>query len=116
MVNLGHHGWVIQFHTDSYCWVNKKKITIDLNYSGDIRQEILHEIAHIGTARFCNNKHNPQFWQLLKRLTYKYLKKELDSGQIYMKSFHGKGIYKLIYTDQKEAETLKQAVIKQIKL
>lgn len=97
MVYLGIHDWIIGFKGDNYCWINKKTITIDLNYKGDVRQIILHEIAHISTSRFSNQKHSPQFWKHLEFLTKKFLKKELDKNQILHKNFMTKGYYALCY-------------------
>lgn len=54
MMYLGHHGWKIEFCNDNYCWIEDKTITIDLTYKPDVRQIILHEIAHIDTAKYCN--------------------------------------------------------------
>lgn len=97
MMFLGHHNWNIEFINDSYCWKHKTIITIDVNYNGDLLQIILHEIAHINTARFSNQKHNPQFWKHLKYLTEKFLKKELDDNQINHKKFMTDGYYSLKY-------------------
>ncbi len=97
MIRLGHHGWTIRFCNDNFCWTNKKRIDINLSYSGDIRQIILHEIAHINTAKYCNQKHNLQFWKHLEFLTKKILKKELDKNQINHKKFMTSGFYDLYY-------------------
>ena len=37
MMHLGHHNYRILFNGDNYCWRNKKLITIDDNYNGDVR-------------------------------------------------------------------------------
>jgi len=97
MVQLGHSDWTIRFCDDNYCWVNKKRIDVNLDYNGDVRQMILHEIAHIDTAKFCNQKHNPSFWKHLDMLTKKYLKKELDKNQINHKRYMSNGIYSIVY-------------------
>ena len=101
MINLGHHGWTIRFCNDNYCWISKKRIDIDLSYKGDVRQIILHEIAHIDTAKYCNQKHNPQFWKRLEYLTKKYLKQPLDKLQIEHKKYMSNGYYGLIYGPKK---------------
>ena len=97
MVYLGIHGWKIKFNGDNYCWKDKKLVTIDLEYNGDTRQIILHEIAHINTARFCNQKHNPQFWKHLESLTEKFLKKGLDKLQLKHKEYMTYGYYAMCY-------------------
>lgn len=97
MMYLNIHDWKIEIKNDNYCWNDKKTITIDSNYNGDIRQIILHEIAHINTSRFSNQKHNPQFWKHLKFLTKKFLKKELDEIQIKHKSYMTNGYYNKCY-------------------
>lgn len=97
MVKLGHHDWTINFCNDNYCWIKNKRIDIDLNYNGDVRQIILHEIAHINTAKYCNQKHNPSFWKNLDYLTWKFLKKDIDSRQIFHKKYMSVGTYGLCY-------------------
>lgn len=94
IINLGHYDWNIKFCNDNYCWFHNKTINIDKRYKGDIRQIILHEIAHIGTAKYCNQKHNPEFWKHLEYLTRKFLKKDLDQQQINHKKFISNGIYR----------------------
>ena len=98
MIRLGYYDWSINFTTDSYCWLKQKKIDVNMNYTGDLRQIMLHEIAHIETAKFCNQKHNPQFWKRLEYLTIKFLKKEIDKYQIKHKEYMSTGIYSLIYS------------------
>jgi len=96
-IHLGIHGWEIEFNGDNYCWKYKKTITIDTNYNGDVRQIILHEIAHINNARFSNQKHTPQFWKQVEYLTKKFLKKELDEHQLTHRTYMSNGIYNLCY-------------------
>jgi len=98
MMYLRHYDWDIEFgDKDSYCWKKDKKITINLNYKGDIRQIILHEIAHIDTAKYCNQKHNPDFWKNTEYLTRKFLKTKLDINQIKHKKYMSNGFYRLCY-------------------
>ena len=97
MIYLGIHDWKIEFSIDSFCWKSSKKITIDTNYKGDVKQIILHEIAHILTAKYCNQKHSPQFWKQLEFLTVKFLKKGLDKHQIEHRKFMTNGYYALCY-------------------
>lgn len=96
-MHLGIHDWKIEFNGDNYCWMHKKTITIDTEYDGDVRQIILHEIAHIGTCRFSNQKHTPAYWKYLEYLTRKFLKKGLDKHQIEHRKWMGEGIYNLCY-------------------
>ena len=100
MVELKHYDWKIIFNNDNYCWIKNKIITIDLNYDGDVRQIILHEIAHINTAKYCNQKHNLSFWKELEYLTQKFLKKDLDENQKRHKQWMTIGIYKLCYKNK----------------
>ena len=100
MAQLGYYEWNIQFCSDSYCWVKQKKITVDENYPGDIRQIILHEIAHINTAKYCNQKHNLDFWKRLSYLTRKFLKNDLDQEQKNHREYFSIGFYNLSYKNQ----------------
>lgn len=97
MIKLGHHGWSIRFCNDNYCWVKHKRIDVDPTYDGDVRQIILHEIAHIGTAKYSNQKHNPQFWKHLEYLTKRFLNQGLDKHQLNHKEFMTIGIYSKVY-------------------
>ena len=97
MIKLGHYDWSIRFCNDNYCWIGQKRIDIDPTYNGDVYQIILHEIAHIDTAKYCNQKHNPDFWKRLNYLTWRFLKKDLDEHQKKHKQFMTNGIYRLCY-------------------
>ena len=99
MIKLGYYDWNIRFCTDSYCWIKNKRIDININYNGDIKQIILHEIAHINTAKYCNQKHNYDFWKRLIYLNYKFLKKDLDNNQKRHMEYSTNGCYSLIYKD-----------------
>jgi len=101
MVCLGHHGWMLECRdsSDSYCWLSKKKITLGLGYKGDPRQILLHEIAHIDTCRFCNNKHTTAFWKRCEYLVRRFLKTGLDENQIRHREFVGGGVYALCYAN-----------------
>lgn len=62
---------------ENYCWESKKEIHITYNgteIDDYIKEMILHEIAHIGQARFCNNKHCKSFWKHYDQLKYKFLR------------------------------------------
>ena len=99
MLYLRHYGWTLNLkdRNDCYCWINKKRIDAGLDYRGDPRQIILHEIAHIDTAKYCNQSHNPQFWKHLEYLTRKFLKTGLDEYQLNHKKYCSNGFYGLVY-------------------
>ena len=99
MMKLGYYNWLLSIRpgSDSYCWINLKQIALGTNYSGDLRQILLHEIAHIGTARFCNQKHNKQFWRHLEDLMWHWIKQPLDANQLRHKKATGGGIYSIRY-------------------
>lgn len=100
MVTLNHYDWTINFCNSSYCWINQKRIDIDINYSGDIRQIILHEISHIDTAIYCNQKHNPDFWKKMNYLVRKFLKTDLYQYQKKHMVYMTIGFYKLSYKNK----------------
>jgi len=100
MIKLNYHGWRINFCNDYYCWIGKKRIDIDITYNGDVRQIILHEIAHINTAKYCNQKHNPAFWKRLEYLTQRFLGRNLDKQQKEHKKFMTTGCYSLCYKNE----------------
>jgi len=100
MVRLGHYGWKIRFvpgSREGYCWTKTR--TIDVGEDArDIKRLILHEIAHIGTARWCNNKHNITFWRQYNYLLRRFLQKKFDyKDLLYMKDVGHIGYYKLCY-------------------
>jgi hypothetical protein len=99
MMALGHHGWKMDLRSghDSYCWIKTKTIQIGSDYDGDIRQIILHEIAHIDTARFCNQKHNFSFWNRMEYLCQKFLKQPIDEHQVSHKRWASQGFYSVVY-------------------
>ena len=99
MALLGYYGWTLRLKEghDSYCWITSKTIDIGTAYEGNIRQIILHEIAHIGTAKYCNQKHNPQFWKHLEYLIARILKTTLDDNQRRHREYCSQGRYAIIY-------------------
>lgn len=101
MAALGYHGWTLEVHSGpgSYCWVTQHRISLGIGYAGDWRQILLHEIAHIDTCRFCNNKHTPQFWQRCEDLVSRFLKTGLDEHQMRHRNFAGEGRYALCYAN-----------------
>ena len=101
MMCLGHHGWTLRLRKgyDSYCWINCKRIDIGMSYFGDPRQSILHEIAHIDTAKYCNQRHNPQFWKRTEYLIKKFLKTGLDECELTHRQYCTNGVYGLVYKE-----------------
>ena len=97
MARLGFHGWTLRPCKDSYCWEKQKRIDYNPGYDGDPRQIILHEIAHIGTARFCNQRHNKAFWDRLEDLNSRFLGKSLDGHQLKHKTYTSEGRKALCY-------------------
>lgn len=99
MIDQRLYGWTLRLTNDCYCWQNSRRIDVDLNYDGDLRQIILHEIAHISTAKYSNQKHTPEFWKLTEQYCRKYLNVGLDDNQLRHREFMGPGICSLIYYD-----------------
>lgn len=99
IIKLGYYDWTIRFCNDNYCWIKNKRIDVDIDQKGDIYQMILHEIAHIDTAKYCNQKHNPTFWKKLEYLTWKFLKHDIDENQKRHKQFMSNGYISIKYKD-----------------
>ena len=100
MISLNIHGWELRLKensSDGYCWINKKIIDIGLNYENP-KELLIHEIAHINTCRFCNNKHTFDFWKTFLDYMNRFLPKEKISKNAYehMK-FAGNGYYRRYY-------------------
>jgi hypothetical protein len=77
-IKLGFYDWKIRFNcAENYCWVEDKRIDINLVDGFDPYKLILHEIAHIDTAKYCNQKHNYDFYKKLRYLYYKFLNRDL---------------------------------------
>lgn len=93
MMYLGIHDWTMEFSPDCYCWMHSKTITINTKYKGKTEQIILHEIAHISTAKYSHQPHNPEFWKHLEFLTKKFLHKELDEYQQFHREYSTVGRY-----------------------
>lgn len=94
------YGWTLNWverNSEGYCWHKKKRIDIGIE-TADVRQLILHEIAHIQTCRFCNNKHSWEFWREFDRLMRKFLpgKKWSDSQMLHF-SYVCNGYCRLCY-------------------
>jgi len=102
IIYLGFYSWKLNLKENSsegYCWLNKKTIDIGLKHRYP-KQLILHEIAHINTCRFCNQKHNYTFWKVFHSLVRKFLPKEqICDSQLGHMQYASKGIYKLEYQE-----------------
>ena len=96
-VNERIHDWTLSFCSDSYCWLQSKCINVDFDYNGDLRQLILHEIAHINTCKYTNQKHTYDYWKHMEYLCYKYLRQDIDENQRRHKFFASEGFCSLIY-------------------
>lgn len=97
MIRLSYYDWKIKFTNDSFCSKRRKLITISQKIKNK-KQMILHEEAHIGTGRFCNQKHNYKFWKHFDDLRRRFLPNEaIDIVQSSHKKFATKGIYSLAY-------------------
>lgn len=99
IIQLGYYDWKIEFTHDSYCWKYRKTITISDKVKNK-KQMILHEVAHISTCRFCNQKHNYKFWKHFKDLMKRFLPSEnMCQEQMAHRKFATKGKYSLVYAD-----------------
>jgi len=63
----------------------------------DKKHLLLHEIAHIFTCRFCNNKHTTEFWKSYDDLRRRFLPGVDSVSQVEHKKFMGKGFYGVKY-------------------
>jgi hypothetical protein len=100
MIKLCIYDWtlnLIEHSSEGYCWKNTKIIDIGLK-NENIKELILHEIAHIRTCRFCNQKHNPSFWKTFLDLMRRFLPNEelSNSCKQHMK-YSTIGFYSLKY-------------------
>jgi len=101
----GHYDWSFNFIKDSsegYCWCSSKILDIGLKGTDiNIKSLILHEISHIGTARFCNNKHNRSFWVKRLNLGYKFLKNYFPEWELLLYNLYFKtGFYSIDYLSE----------------
>ncbi|MBA7707769.1 hypothetical protein ES703_116651 [subsurface metagenome] len=99
MIRLSYHGWKIEFTYESFCWKRRKLITIGRKVKNK-KQMILHEIAHIGTSRFCNQKHSFDFWKHFDDLMIRFLPHEnICQMQIEHRKYASRGFYSLGYAN-----------------
>jgi hypothetical protein len=99
MIKLGFHGWKLKFVSGSegYCWLSRRIIEIGID-SWNPQELILHEISHIGICRFCNNKHNFDFWNRFGDLMRRFLPSKSWSGESLLhQTFTGAGFYHRVY-------------------
>ena len=74
--SLGYYDWKLNFvigSSEGHCWHKTKTIDIGLTCK-DLELLVLHEISHIDTCRFCNNKHNITFWYRYEDLIRRFNK------------------------------------------
>jgi len=101
LVYLGIYDWylnIVYNSSEGYCWKRQRRIDIG-EFSENPKRLILHEIAHINTCRFCNNKHSYSFWREYQFLIDKFLSNELDdrTEEMYKDLIGSVGRYKLCY-------------------
>lgn len=96
MIKLNYYEWKLRFVNESYCWKNRKIIDIGFKVKNK-KQMILHEIAHINTCKFCNQKHNLDFWKCFNDLLKRFLNENICKEQLEHRKWSTNGKYKLIY-------------------
>ena len=75
MLQLGHYGWCLNFvpySSEGYCWKKEKRIDIGID-NENAKRLLLHEIGHVDTCRFANNKHHISFWRRYEDLLRRFL-------------------------------------------
>lgn len=92
---LKYYGWILRMvakSSEGFCWRDTKTLDVGEN-AKNCKRLLLHEIAHINTSRFCNNKHNLIFWRRYEDLLRRFLPKtEIE------KRYHENiGYYKVCY-------------------
>jgi len=99
-IKLCIYDWKINFienSSEGYCWKKRKVIDIGLR-NKNIKQLILHEIAHIQTCRFCNQKHNYVFWKTFDNLMRRFLSNEkINESNKLHRQYVSNGFYNLCY-------------------
>jgi len=94
------YGWHLRWvpsSSEGYCWKTCKIIDVGVNNINK-KQLIIHEVSHIRTARFCNQKHNPSFWREQEELMHHFLpNQKLERWQRILKQYSGNGFYRLCY-------------------
>jgi len=104
LLRLNIYNWTLRWvpnNSEGYCW--KSRNIIDLGEDVEEKKHLLlHEIAHIFTCRFCNNKHTVDFWRAYDDLRRRFLPGEDSLSQVGHKKFVGKGFYNLVYSNWRE--------------
>lgn len=101
-IKLNIYNWKLILKEDSsegFCSKKKKVIYIGLKYDGDLMELIIHEISHIRTCRFCNNKHNNTFWIEFENNMKKFMRnKKISNHWLEYKSIiSNTGFYRRCY-------------------
>jgi len=100
MVRLSLYGWKLNLKegsSEGYCWKHSKIIDIGIE-NANIKELILHEIAHINTCRFCNQKHNFDFWKCFEDLMRRFLPGvEISQAMKFHRLFASDGYYRIVY-------------------
>jgi len=99
-IKLGIYDWKVRFvegSHDGYCWKRRKVVDVGTK-NKNIKQLILHEIAHINTCRFCNQRHNMSFWKTFDELMRRFLPdEETSKSNKILRKYSSGGFYSLCY-------------------
>ncbi len=98
---LNLYGWrlnIMPQATEGYCWKKSKALDVGLMCRGGPKELLIHEIAHIRTARFNNNKHTWDFWKMFVDYMYRFLPGQVISeGEILHMKYGNNGTNSLFY-------------------
>ena len=75
MLQLGYYEWslnLVPHSSEGFCWKKFKRIDVGMD-NRNIKRLLLHEIAHLDTCRFVNNKHHISFWERYEDLMQRFL-------------------------------------------
>ena len=101
LMRLGHHGWHVKqvsHSVEGYCWKSRK--ILEIGMAGPCPERLaLHEIAHIRTSKWCNNRHDYGFWFAYDDLLRRFLDPQGLNGEEREDREHWKGVgrYSRIY-------------------
>ena len=99
LIRLSLYGWQLRLDNSSegFCWKSRKIIDVGINYRYP-KELILHEIAHVLTCRFCNQKHNFTFWKTFDDLVRRFLPNHVVSeAQVRHRFYATEGFYSRVY-------------------
>lgn len=100
MIRLSIYGWKLNLKkgsSEGFCWKHSKTVDIGLD-NRNAKELMLHEIAHINTCRFCNQKHNFSFWKTFEDLMRRFLPGvEISKAMRFHQSYVSKGVYGKVY-------------------